>query len=176
MVRRRQRADHAWHRRTNGNSLKARRGAAGESLAQPDPPSPRRQPSGLRQGLRVLRAKEVFMKTIRNAALSAMIAALSGPVAADYGNYPQPFLDEAERMVATAGPAGVDAKAERDKAEQPPVAKTRAQVVAELHEAIRLGLVGVDGEGDPRQATPQQEALIVAAGLRTAEATNVASK
>jgi hypothetical protein len=116
------------------------------------------------------------MTTIRNAALSAMIAALGGPAAADYGNYPQPFLDEAERMVAAAGPAGVDAKADRKDAEQPPVAKTRAQVVAELHEAIRLGVVGVDGEGDVRQATPQQEALIVAAGLRTVQPTSVASK
>ena len=44
---------------------------------------------------------------------------------------------------------------------------TRAQVVAELREAQRLGLVGMSSnEGDFRIATPAEQQLIRAAGLR----------
>jgi len=43
--------------------------------------------------------------------------------------------------------------------------KTRAQVVAELHEAQRLGLVG-HGEVSAPSATPPQLRLIADAGLR----------
>jgi Domain of unknown function (DUF4148) len=50
---------------------------------------------------------------------------------------------------------------------------TRTQVVAELREAQRLGLVGVSNEGDFRIATPAQQESIRAAGLR-AISTNVA--
>jgi hypothetical protein len=42
---------------------------------------------------------------------------------------------------------------------------TRAQVIAETREAVRLGLVGADETG-PRIATPEQAELIRAAGLR----------
>lgn len=42
---------------------------------------------------------------------------------------------------------------------------TRAQVLAETREAVRLGLAGADETG-PRIATPQQAEQIRAAGLR----------
>jgi hypothetical protein len=59
-------------------------------------------------------------------------------------------------------------------APDPATAKTRAQVKAELREAIRLGLVMV-GEGEMPQATAEQERLIALAGRR-AIAEQVAGK
>ena len=50
---------------------------------------------------------------------------------------------------------------------------TRAQVVAELREAQRLGLVGISNEGDFRIATKAEQESIRAAGLRAVN-TNVA--
>ena len=50
---------------------------------------------------------------------------------------------------------------------------TRTQVVAELREAQRLGLVGVSNEGQYRIATQAEQESIRAAGLR-AISTNVA--
>jgi hypothetical protein len=47
----------------------------------------------------------------------------------------------------------------------PATAKARAQVKAELREAVRLGLVSA-GEGDAPQATEEQERLIALAGRR----------
>ena len=43
--------------------------------------------------------------------------------------------------------------------------KSRAQVVAETHEAARLGLLGGYGELGPKQATAEQEQQIKLAGL-----------
>ncbi len=45
----------------------------------------------------------------------------------------------------------------------PPSVRSRAEVIAELHEASRLGLIS-QGEADLRIATPAQEARIAAAG------------
>lgn len=53
---------------------------------------------------------------------------------------------------------------------------TRAQVVAELREAQRLGLVSVGGEGDIPTATPQQRQMIALAGLRAQNASPVAMR
>lgn len=51
-------------------------------------------------------------------------------------------------------------------ADQSAPQKSRAEVVAELREAQRLGLVTVGGEGDVPQATPEQEKRIFLAGER----------
>lgn len=70
--------------------------------------------------------------------------------------------------IAGGGPYPVD---------EAPIAgsgKTRAEVIAEYKEAQRLGLTTV-GEGDVPQGTPQQEALIAAAGQRAAEQERLAA-
>lgn len=46
--------------------------------------------------------------------------------------------------------------------------RSRAEVLAEMREAARLGLAG-GGEAGPRQATAAEEAMIVAAGKAAAE-------
>jgi Domain of unknown function (DUF4148) len=66
--------------------------------------------------------------------------------------------------------AALDATAEVAEA---PI--SRAQVVAELREAQRLGLVTV-GEGDVPEATVEQARLIAAAGEKAATSEKVASK
>ena len=66
--------------------------------------------------------------------------------------------------------AAMDATAEVAEA---PI--SRAQVVAELREAQRLGLVTV-GEEDVPQATAQQARLIAEAGEKAAASEQVASK
>jgi hypothetical protein len=66
--------------------------------------------------------------------------------------------------------AAMDATAEVAEA---PV--SRAQVVAELREAQRLGLVTV-GEGDVPETTVEQARLIAAAGEKAAASEKVASK
>lgn len=53
--------------------------------------------------------------------------------------------------------------------------KSRAEVVAETLEAIRLGLV-MKSEGEVPVATPEQEKLIAEVGCRAAEASRLASK
>jgi hypothetical protein len=53
--------------------------------------------------------------------------------------------------------------------------KSRAEVIAETLEAIRLGLV-MKSEGEVPVATPEQEKLIAEAGRRAAEASRLASK
>lgn len=60
-----------------------------------------------------------------------------------------------------------------DPRHQVAAAKSRAQVIAELREAQRLGLLNV-GEGDAPVATPEQERLIADAGRRAAEPTRLA--
>jgi hypothetical protein len=55
--------------------------------------------------------------------------------------------------------------------DEPPIegpGKSRAEVIAELKEAQRLGLVSTSEAGVP-ESTPHQEALIAAAGRRAAE-------
>lgn len=66
--------------------------------------------------------------------------------------------------------AAMDATAEVAEA---PV--SRAQVVAELREAQRLGLISV-GEGDAPQPTAEQARLIARAGEAAAASDQVASK
>lgn len=51
---------------------------------------------------------------------------------------------------------------------------SRAQVIAELREAQRLGLMSV-GESDPPVATARQQSQIAAAGQRAAEAERMAA-
>jgi hypothetical protein len=51
----------------------------------------------------------------------------------------------------------------------PPSTRSRAEVIAELREAQRLGLLGY-GEADPRLPTPEEAALIGAAGRAAAAA------
>jgi hypothetical protein len=53
-------------------------------------------------------------------------------------------------------------------AQGPSTPRSRAEVVAELREAQRLGLLSV-GEGDPPIATAEQERLIAKAGQDAAE-------
>lgn len=53
--------------------------------------------------------------------------------------------------------------------------KTRAQVAAEAREAMRLGLI-VNGERALPVATPEQDALIIAAGLKARGETSVAGR
>jgi hypothetical protein len=50
----------------------------------------------------------------------------------------------------------------------PPSTRTRAQVIAELHEAIRLGVYAPSEAGVPI-TTPEQEAQIAAAGRAAAK-------
>ncbi len=72
----------------------------------------------------------------------------------------------ASHRVAAVGEVGIVIS-------DPPSTRSRAEVVAELREAIRLGLLG-GGEAGPPRATPAQEEQIVAAGkaaARSVEAT-----
>jgi hypothetical protein len=75
---------------------------------------------------------------------------------------------EQEMAVAAAGGQGGNFSIAKSK--------SREQVVAELREAQRLGVLHIGGEGDVPQATPQQEALIAMAGARAAAGAMVASK
>lgn len=77
-------------------------------------------------------------------------------------------ISVASSAFAGGGPYPVD---------EPPAAvpgKSRAEVIAELREAQRLGLVSVGEAGVP-ESTPHQEALIAAAGRRAAEEERVAA-
>jgi hypothetical protein len=53
-------------------------------------------------------------------------------------------------------------------AETPSTPRSRAEVVAELREAQRLGLLSV-GEGNAPTATPEQERMIAEAGKQAAD-------
>lgn len=67
-----------------------------------------------------------------------------------------------------AGTLEIHNYAEASRAPQPASTLSRAQVVAEAREALRLGLTGADEEG-LRVPTPAQAELIRAAGLRALE-------
>jgi hypothetical protein len=82
--------------------------------------------------------------------LSVVALALSGSAFAGGGPYPEPYLDQSSAEVS------------------------RAQVVAELREAQRLGLTTI-GEGDVPEATQQQQQLIAEAGRRAAEEERIAA-
>ncbi len=62
---------------------------------------------------------------------------------------------------------------EASPAPVPASTMTRKQVVAELREAQRLGLLFASNEGEIRQATPAEQESIRSAGLRAID-TNVA--
>jgi hypothetical protein len=81
--------------------------------------------------------------------LSVLAMGLAGAVQAGGGAYPEPFLEE-------SAPA-----------------KSRAEVIAEVVEAQRLGLLTV-GEEDIKVATPEQERMIAEAGRRAAEQVRLA--
>ncbi|GAB4466784.1 MAG: hypothetical protein OHK0044_06980 [Burkholderiaceae bacterium] len=67
-------------------------------------------------------------------------------------------LASGEAPVGERGPLFID----------PPSTRTRAQVIAERNEAIRLGVAGASEAGAPI-ATPAQEARITAAGRAAAD-------
>jgi Domain of unknown function (DUF4148) len=85
----------------------------------------------------------------RNLALCLGLIAANGCAIAGGGPYPDPALED-------LGPG-----------------KTRAEVIAEMQEARRLGLLHF-GESDPPIATAEQEVQIAEAGRRAREAIEVA--
>ena len=83
-------------------------------------------------------------------------------------------------LVATSGPLLLLTGCEtlRDAAEAPAFAEaptSRAQVVAELQEARRLGLIP-HGEADIPEMSDQQVRLVAAAGAKAASSEQVARK
>jgi hypothetical protein len=81
----------------------------------------------------------------------------------------------ASLLVFMAGCESLNNAAMDATAEVAEASVSRAQVVAELREAQRLGLITV-GEGDTPEPTAEQARLIAQAGERAAASQTVASK
>ena len=81
---------------------------------------------------------------------------------------------EADLLAAKASGQHMKPYALRSYIDWGKAVRPRAEVVAELREAQRLGLVGY-GEVEARIATPEQERQIVEAGRRAAEKPQVAA-
>ena len=114
--------------------------------------------------------------------LSVLVLAMAGPALANIEPYPESVLVESKQTLSRA-----EVIAEMQRSGLPSIGeagdpfvepagpgKSRAQVIAELEAASRLGLVSV-GEGDLKFATPEQEQQIADAGQRAAEAVFVAA-
>jgi hypothetical protein len=85
----------------------------------------------------------------------AALAASASAYANDVDFYPNGFVSSVIQA----------AQAERQPSARSPSSATRAQVVAETHEAERLGVLH-SGEAGPAATTPEQEHRIKQAGLR----------
>jgi hypothetical protein len=81
--------------------------------------------------------------------------------------------DDVRSEVAAAARAGTLIRGEASAAPVPSSTQSRAVVVAETREALRLGVVGAN-EAEIRTATPAQQEAIRLAGLRAVEGTSVA--
>jgi hypothetical protein len=75
--------------------------------------------------------------------------------------------------LAAAARVGALVRGEASAAPVPASTQSRAVIVAETREALRLGVAGSD-EAEIRIATPSQQEAIRLAGLRASEGTNVA--
>lgn len=127
------------------------------------------------------------MNTTLRLMAAASIALLGSAQAAeadlDYPWHNAPFVQQSNTTRADVMAAAVAARMNHmldvGEAGLMPAAfvatKTRTQVVAELHAAQRLGLVG-HGEVSVPSATPEQQRMIADAGLRARADTAVAHK
>jgi hypothetical protein len=128
------------------------------------------------------------MKMLKTKVLVAIpLAALSMTAYAEAGDMSffweqmKPVQSTATRAQVQSGLAAAVARGEAPVGERgpvfvdPPSTRTRAQVIAELHEAIRLGVYGASEAGAPI-ATPAQEAQIAAAGRAAAKEVAAAAR